>query len=218
MREITKRREPASLARHRKIDKTDYEGYTGHQELRESLAAEQRYICCYCMRRISPHDGTMKIEHWRSASGYKDLRLVYGNLLGACFGGSAKRQPPETQHCDARKSDKLLKYNPAKPEHRIERIIFYGPDGTISSSDAEFNTQLDDVLNLNLAFLKAQRKSVYDAVIDWSEIYRAQHHRSIPKDLLERRLRKILGNDGEALQPFAPVAAWWLQRRISRLK
>ncbi len=86
----------------------------------------------------------MKIEHWRCQSRHADLELSYSNLLAACLGGHG--QPDHLPHCDTRKGERDLKFNPAGPAHRIEQRIYFELDGTIGSSDADFNTQLHDVL------------------------------------------------------------------------
>ena len=90
----------------------------------------------------------MKIEHWRSRVVHQEEQLDYRNLLGACPGGEG--QPHHLQHCDTRKGDRDLLWNPADPERRVEDRISYSNDGTIQSDDPMFDQELNDVLNLNL--------------------------------------------------------------------
>ena len=127
MKNITKRNEPRSLTEHRASNLLDYGGYPGKDELRVSLCSEQGGICCYCMGRVRPTIGSMKIEHWQSQENYQDQRLVYSNLLGACMGGEGYR--PKDQHCDTYKADRDLCKNPANPNHNVEAFIQYGSDG-----------------------------------------------------------------------------------------
>ena len=79
----------------------------------------------------------MKIEHWQCQARYPAEQLNYRNLLGACLGGDG--QPPHLQHCDTRKGDRDLQWNPADPAHHIETRVRYELDGTIRSDDAVFD-------------------------------------------------------------------------------
>jgi hypothetical protein len=68
--------------------------------------------------RVRNGPTTMKIEHWQCRSRYDDQQLNYRNLLGACLGGHG--QPLHLQHCDTRKGDSDLQWNPADAAHHIE--------------------------------------------------------------------------------------------------
>lgn len=94
----------------------------------------------------------MKIEHWRCQTRYPGRQLNYKNLLGACLGGHGK--PSHLQHCDTRKGDLDLRWNPADPAHHIETRVKYELDGTIRSIDPRFNSELETVLNLNTPKIK----------------------------------------------------------------
>src|ERR1051325_4827576 len=143
MRMIVKGPEPASLTVHRQTPHADYDNYQDKDALRLALVTEQRGICCYCMRRIYNGAQTMKIEHWRCQSQHGAEQLNYRNILGACLGGQG--QPEGLQHCDTRKGDSDLQWNPANPVHGIETRLRYEVDGSIRSNDAVFDEQLDDV-------------------------------------------------------------------------
>jgi uncharacterized protein (TIGR02646 family) len=135
VREIVKSPPPASLVAHRLTPHSDYDNYTAKDELRAALVAEQRRLCCYCMGRVHPGAALMKVEHWQPQSRFPNEQLSYQNLLGACLGGP--RQPIHKQHCDTRKGDRDLKWNPANPAHHVETRVMYEPDGTIiSESDS----------------------------------------------------------------------------------
>ena len=157
---------------------------------------------------------TTKIEHWRSQSRYPDLRLVYLNLLAACLGGLG--QPEELQHCDTRKGDRDLKFNPANPEHRIDRRIRYEVDGTIASSDEEFNAQLNEVLGLNLPMLRNRRKSVLTGSWNGGTAkrpgctgpFRGSGWSGNAHGTSARTMRFSL--------PSAPIVVWWLEQRLAK--
>ena len=125
MRAITKGPEPASLTAHRQTPHGDYSNYEAKDDLRYALVTEQRGLCCYCMGRIHPERASMKIEHWRCQSRYRGEQLNFRNLLGACPGGlgGGDKQPAHLRHCDTRKGDRDLKWNPVDPAHHIETRI-----------------------------------------------------------------------------------------------
>ena len=149
MRTIAKGPQPKSLIEYRLSGGTSYEDFGDKDGLRASLAREQRGLCCYCMSRIRPIVGSMKIEHWRSQSDHGDDQLQYWNLLGACMGNEGRRQ---LQHCDTSRKNRDLSRNPADPQHVVESLIRYQGDGQIASSDPQFDYELNAVLNLNLQF------------------------------------------------------------------
>lgn len=152
-------------------DLTDYEGKyndlittEAKKAIQESLCKEQGYLCCYCMQRIGdircPDDKShdvkcMRLEHFKCQSGHKELKFEYSNMLAACHGFN--RMDSSEEHCDVKKRSLGLKYNPA--QHNVEQYVAYTPDGTIFSADPEFDKQLNDILNLNIGYLKNNRKS-----------------------------------------------------------
>jgi len=205
MRAITKGAEPASLTQHRLTQHCDYDNYAAKDELRAALHAEQRGLCCYCMGRIRVDADAMKIEHWQCQANYADQQLVYRNLLGACLGGTG--QPRDKQHCDTRKGNDDIRWNPADPTHQIEARLKYDPDGTIRSNDAEFDGQLNDVLNLNHALLRNNRKGILDGVLQW---WKAE--KPIPTNRIEREIDRM--TDGGELRPYCQVAVWWLRQKL----
>ena len=207
MRAIAKGREPPSLTVHRRAPHGDYDNYQDKDALREALVSEQQGLCCYCMGRIRPDAKHMKVEHWRCQAHYPGEQLSYRNLLGACLGGEGK--PFSSQHCDTRKGDADLRWNPADSTHVIEARVRYDPDGTIRSNDAVFDAQLNRVLNLNLAILKNNRKGVLDAVLCWWH----GHPKPVPQGRIERQRDKYAAGSGE-LAPYCQVAVWWLQRKL----
>lgn len=202
---ITKGAEPNSLTQHRAQAHSDYNNYGHKDALRAALVGEQRGLCCYCTGRIRAGSTEMKIEHWQCQATYPQQQLIYGNLLGACLGGEGKS--PAEQHCDTRKANRDLNWNPATPAHVIESRLRYLADGTVESADGDFNTQLNDVLGLNLNYLKNSRKVVLDSVLNW--------WRSTPnaRQKVQRQIDHRTNNAAEH-QPFSPVAVWFLRQKL----
>lgn len=215
MRAIRKGTEPRSLTEHRKQPHADYDNYAYKDDLRRALVTEQRGLCCYCMCRIHNGRNTMKIEHWHCQSRYPSEQLDYQNLLGACLGGEG--QPMALQHCDTRKGDRDLKWNPADLSHNIETQIYYELDGSVRSKDHDFDVQLNDVLNLNLPVLKNNRKQVLDAVLIWWKQERARIKGQVSRRAFERQRDRRIQGTGE-LEPFCQIAVWWLEQRLDRMQ
>ena len=208
MRAIAKGPEPASLTLHRLANHTDYDNYPDKDRLRQSLVQEQRGLCCYCLSRICADRETMRIEHWHSQSQFPLEQLRYINLLGACMG--TEGTSPTKQHCDVSKADRTLSRNPANPIHLVENLIHYKPDGHVSSTNATFDAELNDVLNLNIAFLVNNRKAMLDS-------FKTILPKNVPRAAFEKLLQKWNGeiHCGD-LEPFCQVVVYWLSKRLAR--
>jgi uncharacterized protein (TIGR02646 family) len=206
---ITKGVEPNSLTQHRAKHTaeapSDYANYPAKDDLRASLVAEQKALCCYCTGRLSNDPLKMKIEHWQCQAAYPALQLVYGNLLGACLGGEG--QSPADQHCDTKKANLNLKWNPANTYHAIETKIRYLADGTVESSDSEFNAQLKNVLNLNIKYLQNSRKAALDSMLNWWRLTPDARQK------VQKQIARLTSNAAEH-QPFSPVAVWFLRQKL----
>lgn len=214
MRQIVKGAEPASLTAHRLTPHCHYDNYAPKDDLRHALVTEQRGLCCYCMGRVHNGPTTMKIERWRCQARHPNEQLNYRNLLGACLGGNG--QPPHLQHCDTRKGDSNLQWNPADAAHHIETRVRYELDGSIHANDAVFNDQLHQVLNLNLPLLKNNRKGTLNAVLDWWRREKARIGGPVPRQRFVReRDKHIAGHD--EIAPYCQVAEWWLGQRLARM-
>ena len=212
MRTIHKNAEPPTLAQHRCAPHANYDNLTAvsKDDLRRSLASEQRGLCCYCMSRIRPTADQMKIAHWHAQSTHPAEQLDYGNLLGACLGNPG--QPSRMQHCDASQGNRDVSRNPANPAHQVESLIHYLSDGRIQSDNRCFNSELNDVLNLNAAFLTGNRKAVLDGFA------KSIRNGPLQRSTLERWIRNWNGdNDAGELRPYCQVVVYWHRKRLDRL-
>ena len=208
MRDIDKGVEPQSLTEHRASQHSDFDNYVGKGDLRVSLTREQHGLCCYCMGRIRTNSDSIKIEHWRCQAHHPTECLNYNNLLGACIGGEGL--PGDQQYCDTKKGDDALRWNPAIPAHRVASRLTYDLDGTIRSTDHTFDQQLNTVLNLNLPWLRNNRKGVLDGLLAWWRVARP-----VSNDRLQRELdRRVNPNGPVDLPPYCEVAVWWLRRKL----
>ncbi len=209
MKNIQKKPEPRSLTQHRCNIHADYDNYPEKNELRDSLVTEQRGICCYCMQRIRPNSEDMKIEHWYSQDLYPDRQIDYSNLLGACLGGEG--QVAKMHHCDTKKGNRDLTYNPANPLHDVEGSLHFLGDGTIESIDAQFDREINTVLNLNQSLLVKNRKAVLESLRQGLIQKKPSN-----ADIL-RELKKWNGDNGEDLEPFCQVIVYYLRKKVNRM-
>ena len=209
MKNIVKNPEPASLTQHRCQAHADYDNYPQKTDLRMSLLAEQGNICCYCMQRIK--FGKMRIEHWHSRFGHGGEQLDYRNLLGACLGNEG--HPPDQQHCDKRKGEDDISFNPAEPAHFVENRIRYLGDGTIEADHADFDRELNAILNLNHSRLKANRRAVIDSVI--ADLGRDPGTRT--RGEIQAKIQEWLSPTANKFREFCCVAVYFLNKRLNRV-
>ena len=212
MRSIVKGAEPRNLTGHRLTSHSSYDNYPDKEGLRVALVTEQRGLCCYCMGRISPEPKRMKIEHWRCVAKYPLEQLDYKNLLGSCMGREGRGI--KLQHCDTRKADRDLRWNPADPDHCVELRIEYSADGAIRSTDKDFDKQLNEDLNLNIWFIKNGRKGVLDSIGGWWRSL-GVGDRTVFRRRLEKKILKL--TEAPLMDAYDPVAIWWLKKRLARM-
>jgi hypothetical protein len=156
----------------------------------------------------------MKIEHWKSRMHHPGEQLNYKNLLGACLGNEGR--PENLQHCDTRKGHRGLHWNPADPTHHIETRVRYESDGTIRSDELEFDGQLNDVLNLNIAHIRNSRKGVLTSILDWWKQEKELLRGPVPRARFERKRDMYIGGN-DNLSPYCQVAVWWLEQRLLKM-
>jgi uncharacterized protein (TIGR02646 family) len=207
MRNIQKNAEPHSLTQHRLQTHANYDNYIDKDTLRQQLVDEQRGLCCYCQSRIRPTSEGMKIEHWQCQERYPKRKLDYRNFLGACLGGHGR--PEREQHCDTRKGNTDIRLSPADPNCDVERLIQFLGDGRIKSDNADIDTDLNDVLNLNWARLVSNRKAVLDA------LQKALHFGRVTNPAQE--LLKWDGSQAGELTEFSQVVVYYLKKKLGRV-
>ncbi|MEG4626793.1 hypothetical protein Q5691_21230, partial [Microcoleus sp. w1-18aA5] len=131
------------------------------------------------------------------------------NLLGACRGG--KGQNKDKQHCDTKKGNLDLTFNPADPSHNVEGKIRFLADGKVVSNDRQFDKEINEVLNLNEKALVGNRQAVLKA-------FRKGLIQKQPSDAdIRKELRKWNGDNGGELEPFCQVVVYYLRKKIDRM-
>lgn len=140
---IRKSAEPKEWTEYKNIPGVQFSGILA---LQESLYREQGYLCAYCERRIPVRDKMStedhRIEHWHCRDKYPDEVFSYGNLLMCCPGQIGGGE----SHCDVRKGNDIIEWSPLKKE--CTDSIRYSLNGTILSSNASWDKELNEKLNL----------------------------------------------------------------------
>lgn len=177
MKLIKKSKEPNNLQQHRGIAGSTYQSYSSDEGLgdieppkglRGLLLADQGFICAYCMKRI-PHKfvekqikkDDFKIEHYINQKSRESIEnkldITFSNILACCMGNEGRKENFQT--CDTRKGKDILTITPLNESHI--RTLKYAPDGSIVSTDSNFEIEINKILNLNEDTLKKQREAIY---------------------------------------------------------
>ncbi|MEB3311765.1 MAG: hypothetical protein VKJ02_16190 [Snowella sp.] len=197
--------------------------FVGKDELRQSLLKEQGYICCFCMCRIKDSNETTKIAHIFPQNPVSDedkqkvkqenLDLNYYNMLAACNGGSGK--PLDSQHCDTKQGNTILKINPADSVRNCEILIEYTSSGEIYSNNADINHDLKEVLNLNLNAIKKARKEAYSAII--IKLESKYPNRSWSKRSIENEIKNYSQLKNGKYAPYCQYVIYFLEKKLKQL-
>ena len=191
-------------------EKKNTPGFTEYApipELREALLKEQGTICAYCMRRIPINDPntaeTSKIEHIKSREDRPDLQLSYSNMV-VCCPGNIDNEP----HCDKLKGGKSVNFDLFNSALQ-NSISYLTDDGTIVSSNYNWNKDINELLNLNHSRLKQNRKNTIEGII---EVIKLKGWKS---SNLNRKLHNWsnLDNQGK-LKPYCGIVIWYLEKKL----
>ena len=212
MKKIIKSVEPNELREYRETTpNASYDAMPSKKELRKSLLAEQGYICAFCMRRIPYKDSsekeTSKIAHLKSRSKYpeKEMCLNYENMVICCSGAINI-----DYHCDKKQGNEDILFSLFR-EPLFTTLKYSSKDGTISSTNIQYNTEIKDVLNLNNALLKSNRKAVITEVITALDATKWSKNRMT--ELLSFWNNK--DNEGK-YKPYCGIVTWYLQKKLNQ--
>ena len=178
-------------------------------EIREALCQEQHGLCAYCMRRIRPYHESMKIEHYKELSYYKEDALDYQNYLGVCYGGEKEDGKPHVLCCDAARGAEELTINPW--DKRQMEAIAYQRNGVVyirkdrgldpelanqMQRDVDEKLQLNGILDKNgkvrydtTTKLIAGRRSICDSV--HTQFERWDRKKCLNVDFLQDKISKL---------------------------
>lgn len=142
-----------------------YRGLTriAKKALRESLMKEQRYICCYCERRLTKND--LHIEHFKPQNDPSVDPLDFSNMLCSC---QENLEKGADRHCGNLKGgwfDNILLVSPLN--RSCESKFGFKGDGTIYAmeNDPAAETTIEK-LGLGINKLNNSRKLAIDPFLD----------------------------------------------------
>lgn len=222
MNKINKTREPNTLTNYRaRIPKADrlneniYNDFPDKRKedcrtnipgnLRKQLIDEQGHICCYCMQRISCNNS--RIEHFKSQEHNRNHQIAYRNLFIAC--NNSEGENHTHQHCDVKKGDSELLSINLLSSHCINKIK-YDKDCIIYSDNYAINSEINDILNLNVQILIDSRRKALSDLISQITIW--------TKANLNRLIVKYSSKncDGKYAE-FAGMIVWKLEKKVKTL-
>ena len=222
---IIKGKEPKAWTQYRLTPGVDYQSIP---ELVDSLLKEQGYICAYCMRRI-PHkdklfvkeDGAHynltnenhRVEHIKSREKHDDLKLNYSNMVVCCPGHIG-----DENHCDRKKDSNDISFSPL--DAAFISTLSYTSEGEIKSSNAAYNNDIENTLNLNTKLLVINRKSVREKIIVQLNAT-CKRSGKWDKALLIKYLSKYENMHSEdgclKYYPYCGVIIWYIRKKLSQL-
>jgi hypothetical protein len=97
--------------------------------------------------------------------------------------------------------------------HNVQALVRFLPDGTVTSTNDVFNTELNTVLNLNHPFLVNSRRGVLLGLQKTLE-----KRGTLTRQDWERLHGEWTGlaHAGE-LQPFCSVVVYWIEKKLARI-
>lgn len=170
MKHITKQEEPQEFldwkARANDDWQPTYDELRGEEKkaVKDSLMAEQGFLCCYCERRLTDIDS--HIEHFRPQNDPNCDPLNYSNLLCSCQNKIAKGAP---RHCGNLKNgwfEEPLLVSPLTEECE-DRFAYSGDGGILPSDPADEPARITiEKLGLDIRKLCDLRKKAIDPFLD----------------------------------------------------
>ena len=180
--------------------------------LRLALMKEQGYVCAYCMGSLRADEGNknVKIEHYRARTAGNELE--YKNLLAVCKGNEG--EPLNKQNCDTKKGNQVLHINPQKQADI--KAISYDSNGHIFASNAEFQRDLNEVLNLNgeEGYLVENRKLTLKA-FQKRVLKKLGARTATGEDW--RNFAKSIRDDNGRYIPYAGIILWYINKKLKQI-
>jgi uncharacterized protein (TIGR02646 family) len=202
-----KKKEPKAWKAYRE---TSGVSYSPIPELRNALLKEQGCICAYCMREVPVKDETLletsKIEHLKSRENFPNLQLDYNNMVICCPGFING-----DEHCDKSKKSQALTFSPIEP-YFFKTVSYSSKDAAIKSSNEDWDAEINDILCLNNAMLKANRNETLAGVRMVLE------NKKWKKSELEAKLEEWMNFDKNGkMKPYCGIVIWYLAKKIKQM-
>lgn len=193
--------------------------YQSQSYLTDSLLKEQGYICAYCMRRIPCKDSLSNedhhIEHIKPRSEYPKNQLDYKNMVIVCPGHMG-----DDDHCDRSKGNKEMHLSPLNSS--VIQTISY-ENGLIKSSNSVWNSELNDILNLNDKVLVKARMTTLQTTLQAiiTQLNTRKKKNRWTKDMLQKYLDKYQEKHSdhgkEKYYPYCGIVIYYLQKKLTKM-
>lgn len=208
---INKGNEPIEWTRYCATDGVDYARIP---ELALALLREQGFICAYCMRKI-PTTVAEKginsvVEHIKCRANYDHLKLSYSNMVICCPG-----RINSEAHCDDSKGNLDITFNLFSP--LLEQSIKYiSKNGSIYSTNATWNNEINNVVKLNNSLLRKNRLKALEGVQQLLEkegwrtsviTTQLEYWNSLHIDTTDNEMKRI---------EYCGIVIWYLQKALVR--
>jgi hypothetical protein len=113
-----------------------------------------------------------------------------------------------TEHCDKSKGNQEITFNIFLPSLQ-NSISYLTKDGTIKSSDPQWNSEIENILKLNNSMLKVNRKDALDGVI--SILEKKKWRKAEISSKLD--LWKTKNTKGKHI-PYCGIVIWFLEKKV----
>jgi uncharacterized protein (TIGR02646 family) len=201
MKKITKTAAPTSFQQYIRASNASYKDMDTavKEELLEALIQEQGGVCAYCQIKLKTETATIEhhCEHsiCNGLEGTEDRRLDYSNLFAVCPGIAPSQSKKKQFHCDTQKatfnSTNGLPMTVCPSNTAHISTIKYSSTGNITSSNEDYNGEMDNILNLNIPHIKQMRKDKWLRFFKYSRRKDGTTNTEKMKKLLELDLTKI---------------------------
>jgi hypothetical protein len=223
MKQIVKsdKNEPQSLRDYKATTpNATYNGYTDKDlrypnkslpPLKNALAKEHGYICCYCMGRIDEFNMSVEhyiTQHYHPSSPLKPQEhkandLVYKNLLASC-------NVSEGRNCSGIRGNEWLQIDPRLKI--CESLVVIDKNGRATSSNSKIQQELDDILKLNTPLLIENRKAKIEIAMD--RISQIKDSGNFTRKQLEKELAYRLETSRGKYREYCMAAVHYLQSKM----
>ena len=201
MKKITKKAAPTSFLQYIRASNASYEEMDKavKDELLEALIQEQGGVCAYCQIKLKTETATIEHHCERSIcnglEGKEDRTLDYSNLFAVCPGIAPSKDKKKQFHCDTQKatfnSTNGLPMTVCPTNTAHISTIKYSSTGQLTSSHVDYNGEMDNILNLNIRYIKDMRKAKWLLFFKYSRGKDKTINTEKMKKLLEKDLTKI---------------------------
>ena len=206
MRKIEKGLEPREWTEYCATPGVDFDAIS---ELVDALLEEQGYVCAYCSRRIPCKDPGIPekqhIEHIKCRRDHHHLKRNYKNLVACCPGAI-----DNNYHCDRLKDNSEITFS-LFTDAFYNTLSYDSADGSIRSSNLEWDREINDILNLNHKRIRKNRLSALDTFIScmgregWKNVKKRE------------QIEKWNSKDSNGkYSPYGGIVLWYLKKNLRR--